>query len=117
MHTRLVTEPAISRNGKKDEVTTTAGDKGSMFLYNRWNNAYNKVSLLYRPLHFKEMNLAIAHTTLFNKQSPVRLLPLTFQPVGICDCNAAEGRKQVAILDGNGYTAYYPEGKQQPEVS
>ena len=114
----LVTEPAISRNGK-DEVTITAGDKGSDVYYTTDGTTPTTKSARYTaPFAFAKKGTvkAIAYDASFNKQSPVSSAAFDIPASGL-KIVTPKDEKTAVILDGNGYTAYYlPEGKQQLEV-
>ena len=114
----LVTEPAISRNGK-DEVTITAGDKGSDVYYTTDGTTPTTKSARYTaPFAFAKKGTvkAIAYDASFNKQSPVSSAAFDI-PASALKIVMPKDEKTAVILDGNGYTAYYlPEGKQQLEV-
>ncbi|MPL91145.1 hypothetical protein SDC9_37208 [bioreactor metagenome] len=114
----LVTEPAISRNGK-DEVTITAGDKGSDVYYTTDGTTPTTKSARYTaPFAFAKKGTvkAIAYDASFNKQSPVSSAAFDIPASGL-KIVTPKDEKTAVILDGNGYSAYYlPEGKQQLEV-
>ena len=114
----LMTEPLISRN-RNSEVTIQAGDASSELHYTTDGSEPTKASPAYTaPFTFAQKGVikAISYDLTFGKSSPVSTLELDI-PASSYTLLSPKDEKANAILDGNGYTAFYlPKGKQELSI-